>query len=558
MHTSSRATRCSRRRPTRKVRSPGASRRRGAAFQTHSQGSARARSHRGGLVFLTANMTSIISNRPTAIVLLLSASLLSGCAVGPDYQSPDISVTSRFLGQDGIGRREIQSKADLQTWWAAFDDPMLTRFVALALDQNLDMAQAAARVAQARASLRLADAALLPSANVSANAARTQQSVESPLGQLLNATPGFDRNGSYYEANLGAGWEIDVFGGLRRGREAARAEYAASEAGAIATRLAVAAQTADVYVTIRGLQARITIARQQAETRRELVSTVKLQFEKGIAAELQMRQAQGSLAQVEAQIPVLEAGLDSAMNALDVLLAAQPGTYRAELSAKAPIQVAPGPAESGNPAEMIRRRPDLVVAERRIAAASARIGVAIAEYYPKFSLGGLLGSATAIASGNLFTGAASQALGVLGLRWRLFDFGRIDAQIAGARGQEAEALAAYRLAVLRATEDVENAFSALVKRETQAGILTRGESSLARARENSAAAYKGGVVSLIEVLDADSNLLQVRDAKAQAQTEAARAAIASFRALGGGWDAQKVTSDGVYSDLSTSHHGQAK
>ena len=174
-------------------------------------------------------------------LLLLSASLLAGCAVRPEYQSPNVSVTPRFLGQDGIGRREIQSKADLRIWWAAFDDPMLTRFVALALDQNLDMALAAARVAQARASLRLADAALLPSANVSAQGARTYQSVETPLGRVLNSTPGFDRHGSYYEANLGASWEIDVFGGLRRGQEAARAEYQASEAGAVATRLAVAA-----------------------------------------------------------------------------------------------------------------------------------------------------------------------------------------------------------------------------------------------------------------------------------------------------------------------------
>src|SRR5438309_23684 len=378
-------------------------------------------------------MTIIISNRPTAIVLLLSASLLSGCAVGPDYQSPDISVTSRFLGQDGIGRREIQSKADLQTWWAAFDDPMLTRFGALALDENLDVALAAARVAQARASLRLADAAMLPSANVSAQGVKNYQSLETPLGQVLSSTPGFDRRGSYYEANLGASWEIDVFGGLRRGQEAARAEYQASEAGAVATRLAVAAQTADVYVTVRGLQARIAIARQQAETRRQLLSTVMLQYEKGIAAELQVRQAEGSLAQVEAQVPVLDAALDAAMNALDVLLGVQPGTHRGELSAPAPVPVAPDLAETGTPAEMIRRRPDLMVAERRLAAANAR--------------------------------------------------------------------------------------------------------------ENSLAAYKGGVVSLIEVLNADGNLLQMRDEKAQAQTEVARAAISSFRALGGGWDTRTASSN---------------
>ena len=201
--------------------------------------------------------------RPLA--LLLGVSILTGCAVGPDYRSPEIDVSSRFLGQEGVAHRDVQSKADLKAWWAGFDNPLLTRFISQAPEQNLDLAQAAARVAQSRASLRQADAALLPSANVSANAARTYQSVETPLGQLLNATPDFDRNGSFYEANLAASWEIDVFGGLRRGREAARAEFEASEAGAIATRLAVAAQTADVYVTIRGLQARIAIARQQTE-----------------------------------------------------------------------------------------------------------------------------------------------------------------------------------------------------------------------------------------------------------------------------------------------------
>jgi NodT family efflux transporter outer membrane factor (OMF) lipoprotein len=385
----------------------------------------------------------------------------------------------------------------------------------------------------------VAGAALLPSGQVSAHGAKVYQSVETPLGQVPGATPDFDRTGSSYEVNVGASWEVDVFGGLRRGQEAARAEYAASEAGAVATRLAVATHTADVYVTIRGLQARLAIARQQAETRRQLLALGKLLFGKGIAAELQVNQAEGALAQVEAQIPVLEAGLETAMNALDVLLAVQPGTYRSELSSAMPVPVPPGIVETGTPAEMIRRRPDLIVAERRLAAANARIGVAMSEYYPKFSLGALLGTATTISSGNLFTSGANQALGVLGLRWRLFDFGRVDAQIAAARGQEAEALAAYRLAVLRAAEDVENAFSALVKREAQVGILTLGESSLARARENADAAYRGGVVSLIEVLDADTNLLQVRDAKAQAQTEAARAAIASFRALGGGWDARQ-------------------
>jgi outer membrane protein TolC len=201
------------------------------------------------------------------------------------------------------------------------------------------------------------------------------------------------------------------------------------------------------------------------------------------------------------------------------------------------IPTVPRIATTETPGELLRRRPDLIVAERRLAASNARIGVAIAEYYPKLSLSGLIGSATSVASGNLFTSGANQAAGVLGLRWRLFDFGRINAQIQQAKGQQAENLAAYRLAALHATEDVENAFSALVKREEQAAVLAQGVDSLTRARAASFAAYQKGVVSLIEVLQADESLQRASDEQAQAQTESARAAVAAFKALGGGWQA---------------------
>jgi outer membrane protein TolC len=299
----------------------------------------------------------------------------------------------------------------------------------------------------------------------------------------------------------------------------------------------VAAQTADTYIAIRGLQARIAVARQQVQTQEELLATVNLLHSQGLAAELQLYQVEGALAQVRASVPVLETGLDAAMNALDVMLGSPPGTHRSDLAKAAAIPVAPQIAAAGSPGELLRRRPDLMAAERRLAAANARIGIAIAEYYPKLSLSGLIGSATSVSGGNLFGGGASQAAGVLGLRWRLFDFGRIDAQIDLAKGQEAEMLAAYRLAALRATEDVENAFSALVKREQQAGLLEQGVDSLARARQAAFVAYQQGVVSMIEVLQADENLLRASDTKAQAQTESARAAIAAFKALGGGWNA---------------------
>ncbi len=473
------------------------------------------------------------------LFMLVVASLSAGCAVGPDYIRPDTPMPDRYLGQTAVEQRHANATADFSVWWGSFGDPQLTHFVTLALEQNLDLAQASARVAQARAGLGAANAALLPSGNINAQGARAYQSVETPLGQVLNSRPNFDRYGNAYEANLGASWELDVFGGVRRGREAALAEYQASEAGAAATRLAVAAQTADIYISIRGLQTRLDVARKQVQTQQELLSTINLLYGKGLAAELQVRQVEGALAQVRASVPVLEAGLDTAMNALDVMLGTPPGTHREELANAGVIPLAPQIASTGSPRDLLRRRPDLIVAERRLAASNARIGMAIAEYYPKLSFSGLIGSATSLSSGNLFTSGASQAAGVLGLRWRLFDFGRINAQIDLAKGQEAEALAGYRLAVLRATEDVENAFSALVKREDQAGILGQGVDSLSRARGASFAAYQKGVVSLIEVLQADENLLRASDMRAQAQTESARAAVAAFKALGGGWQPQE-------------------
>ncbi|MCA8297888.1 efflux transporter outer membrane subunit [Burkholderia sp. AU30198] len=479
------------------------------------------------------------------VAAALAAFLSTGCAVGPDYVRPDIAMPQRFQGQSAVEQRHAAAEAALATWWTGFGDPQLTRFVTLALAQNLDLAQAAARVTQARAGLGAANAALLPSGNVTGQAARVYQSVETPLGRVLNSTPGFDRHGNDYEADFNASWELDVFGGLRRGREAALADYQASEAAAVASRLAVAAQTADLYITIRGLQGRLKVARHQVQTEQDLLSTINLLYGKGLAAELQVRQAEGALAQVRATVPVFEAALDAAMNALDVMLGSQPGTYRAELLDGGDVPAAPRIAATGTPGELLRRRPDLIVAERRLAASNARIGVAIAEYYPKFSLSGLIGSATTMGAGNLFAGGANQAAGVLGLRWRLFDFGRINAQIAQAKGQDAEMLAAYRLAALHATEDVENAFSALVKRDEQAAVLADGVDSLGRARAASFAAYQKGVVSLVEVLQADESLLRASDARVQAKTEAARASVAAFKALGGGW--QGAASEAVAS-----------
>ncbi|MGY2799541.1 NodT family efflux transporter outer membrane factor (OMF) lipoprotein [Ewingella americana] len=467
------------------------------------------------------------------LALLVSAGVLAGCTVGPDYHRPDSPLPQQY--QTSIGSQQATRPANFALWWQGFDDPLLSRLVSEALAQNLSLAQASARMAQAGAGVSAATAELLPSGNISGQAARGYQSIDTPLGQVLNSTPDYNRYGNSYESDLNASWEIDIFGGLRRSRQAAVADYQAAQADVVATRLAVAAQTADLYISLRGLQARLAIAQQQANTQQALLQKIQLLNSKGLAAEYQVQQTAGELAQVQATVPALQTQVDAAMNALDVMLGTPAGTHRAELSVPGAIPQAPKLTDTGTPADLLRRRPDIIVAERHLAASSARIGVAVSEYYPKFSLGALLGSATVSSGGNLLSGGATQSAAILGLRWRLFDFGRINAQINQAKGQEAESLAAYRQTVLHATEDVENAFSALVNSQTQTSTLTVGENALGSARKSTFAAFQQGTASLIDVLHADETLLQASDARAQAQTASARAAVAAFNALGGGW-----------------------
>ncbi len=461
--------------------------------------------------------------------------------MGPRYVAPALPTPATYMGGASVEARPVAADAaDMARWWQSFRDPTLTGLVEQALAQNLDLAQAKARVLQTRSALTSANAALLPSGQISGQVGESYQSLETPIGRIGSAFPEFERSTEIYEANLGASWELDVFGGRDAARDAARADWQASAAGAIAARLAVAAQTADTYILVRALQARLDVARAQAATQQRLVDLIALRFRKGLAAERELRQAEGAAAQMHAGVPAIQNQLDIAMNALDVLIGAQPGATRSLVGVPAAIPSAPAISTAGGPAALLRRRPDIIAAERTLAASNARIGAAMSEYYPKFSLSGLLGTATT-AAGGILGGNATQANGVLGLRWRLFDFGRVDAEIRAAKGRNAEALAAYRLTVLRASQDVEDAFSTLVQQEARATALTQGEVSLTRARAMSDAAYRGGVISLIEVLDADRRLLETRDGAIEARAAASRSAVASFRALGGGWESGGAT-----------------
>lgn len=462
---------------------------------------------------------------------------LAGCSVGPDYVRPETTVNAGWHQAPALAARHASTPAPtLDAWWKGFDDPQLVAIVERVLAQNLDLAASTARVEQARAAAAHAQADRLPEGSVDGRALRQRQSVRDPIGKVASAFPGYDREQTIENIGAGASWELDLAGGLRRGAEAANAEFQAAEANHAGVRVSLVAEAADAYFRVRGAQARIAIAEEQIHNESGLVDLVRLRTEKGLGTARETAQAEALLQQAQATVPPLVIERETQLNRLDVLMGVAPGTYAAELARADATYAVPTIDAAGGPASLLRRRPDVIAAERRLAASNARIGVALSEYYPSLSLSALLGLST-IEPGKLFTEKAFQPSGALGLHWRLFDFGRVDAEVKQARGANAEALATYRQSMLKATEDVEDAIVSLTQLEAQHSLLTTEVASHTRARDLAQDAYKGGAISLIEVLDEDRQLLAARDLLARVHADDARSAVAAFRALGGGWDA---------------------
>jgi NodT family efflux transporter outer membrane factor (OMF) lipoprotein len=465
---------------------------------------------------------------------LLLSLLLEGCSVGPRYKAPTPALAP-FHNHIDVPADKAASAPPLDRWWTGFNDPMLVTVVQRALNQNLDLATALARVSQARAAAAGAGAKLYPAGELDASATAERQSLEGNLGSISGSYPTFRRNIHEYTISPAASWELDVAGGLRHNAAAFRDEVQAAETDRIGTRVIVAADAADAYLQVRGYQARLAIAESQIATDEHLLKLVQNRYQAGAGTKREIAQAEALLQQARSTVPLLRLSLEKQLNRLDVLMGAQPGTYAHDLDTLAAIPSIPAIGNQ-EPTDVLRRRPDIIAAERRLAASNERIGVAIAEYYPKVSLSGVLGF-DSLNSGHLFTASGFQPAAVAGLRWRLFDFGKVDAEVKQARGANAEALVAYRHAVLRAAEDVEDALSALAETQAYVVELQAEVQSLTRARDLSEEAYRAGSITLTDVLDADRQSLAAQDELDTNRADAARAAVGVFRAFGGGWEA---------------------
>lgn len=459
---------------------------------------------------------------PLALGILLAAAVASGCiTVGPDYQSPEPDAPTQWSGP---GDRRAPDAAVLAEWWRQFRDPVLDGLVADALAANLDLAAAQAQLREARARRSLAGAQLGPTVNASASGSRRRSSEESGSGATMEL----------YSAGFDASWELDIFGGLRRGLEAAEADVGASADQLRDTRVSLVAEVALNYVDLRAAERQFVVAEESVASREETYTLARWRLQAGLVSELDVAQARTDLESTRAALPALRTSAAEARHRLAVLLGRTPGELEARLAATARVPLAADRVAVGIPADTLRQRPDVRAAERQLAAQTARLGEAEAARYPSFSLSGSLGlEALGLAALGNSDAMTRSLLG--SITAPIFDAGRIAANVAVQDARLEQARLAYPSAVLTALEDVENALVAVANSAERRLQL---ESTAASARETLQIArhrYASGLADFLAVLESQRTLLSVEEQLAGTTGNLARAQIQLYKALGGGW-----------------------
>jgi NodT family efflux transporter outer membrane factor (OMF) lipoprotein len=487
------------------------------------------------------------------------ALLLAGCAAGPDYHAPAPAslgvpavyappVTRSAPGE--AASSEAPAPADLAAWWGQFDDPMLTDLIGRATAGNLQIAQSVARLAEAREALVQAHGDLLPTLTGSAGAARnfTRGGASTIVIGGGNGSPGtvVTTGGSSGTTQLSLGvdasWQADIFGGLTRSLQAARADEAAARFDLEGVRTSVAGEVATNYIDARLAQARLEVARSTLRTQDDNLQIAGWRVQAGLVSALDVEQARGQRAQTAASIPTLETSYLQAVARLGTLTGQAPGALRAEMEAVRPIPRGPDAIAVGIPADTLRRRPDVRSAERQLAAATARIGVAKAALFPALSIGGNINTdaATLGKLGSLLTGGL-----FAGLTQTIFDAGKRKSQLRSARAAADLAFANYRQTVLTGLEDVENAIQSL-----EAAKARQAQLAIALDASNNAAIYarsqyRSGLIDFLTLLQSEQALLSARDQLASARADQALALVQLYLALGGGWQPEATTPTGT-------------
>ena len=462
---------------------------------------------------------------PKVAALLLLPTL--ACAVGPNYTKPELPVPKAW--NEGRAMQTTQSPASLASWWTEFQDPTLDRLVNEAVAGNLDLKIAAARIREARAARGIAGSAGLPQVGVGAVYARTHNSPFAP------GEP------SVFEAGFDASWEIDVFGGVRRDKEAALADVQAAEEGRREVLVTLLADVGRSYLELRGTQQQLRILEETLAAERDTLDIAKARLEAGLGAEFDVARAEGLLRANEADRPVLERQIREAIYRLGVLVGKEPGALANTLETAADIPPVPPEIPLTLPSELLSRRPDLKRAERELAAATARIGVARADLFPRFSILGSFGRRSEDA-GVLTKGSAQfWSLGPA-VRWPIFSGGRIRANIEVHDARQEQALLQYEKQILTALEEVETALSAHTRERSREASLRAAVDSTRRALALATDRYTSGLENFLSVLDAERSVYAAEDQLVRSEKNTAVTLIAVYKALGGGWSPAAPTS----------------
>lgn len=464
------------------------------------------------------------------------SALLAGCAVGPDFRTPELPQAGAQFARaepSAVPQQASPETGSDAAFWRQFQDAQLTQLVEQALRANQDLRAALVRLDAAQALLRESRLDQLPTLTLSGQALQQRRS-ESQAPSGAQSGPLSQRS---YSAGINASWELDLFGRVRRSIEAGSADLRASAADLAALQVAIAAQVAASYADLRGWQQRLHLAEANAANQQDTLRLVQLRLAHGSGTDFDLARAQAQLETTRSRIPALQARIAMAQHRLAVLTGQVPEALIAALDAPAALPQLPQTIAPGTPAELLRRRPDVAAAEARLHAATARVGVATAELFPRLSLGGLLGS-SALSTGALFeAGSASRSV-FLGVDWSFLDVGRVRARIAASEAGAQVALAQYQQSVLLALEDTENALVLLTRTRSEDAHLAQAAEQRARAEQLAQRRYRLGSVGLYEVLDAQRDLYAAQDAAADSRARGLRAAVALYQALAGGWEGQ--------------------
>lgn len=455
------------------------------------------------------------------LIPALLALAVSACAVGPDYRAPDTAPARiEALEAGDYDRTDFEA-----AWWQQFDDPTLSQLVQQSLEENRELRVAFARLRAARAIRDDVGNDQLPviTSRASGEFGKAQQPPTSE--QRIRQ--------ERYDLGLDMAWELDLFGRIQRSIEASEAQSEAAEAELYQLQVSLIAELVDAYGNLRGAQLRERIARDNLKNQSQSRALTEQLRDAGIGSELDVLRADARLAATEASLPQLQADEARARHRIATLLGQRPEQLSVDLSPR-PLPVIAKALPIGDPAELVRRRPDVRVAERQLAAATANVGVATADLFPRVSLSGFLGFTAG--RGSQLGAAAANAWGVAPtISWAAFDLGSVRARLRGAEADADGALASYEQQVLLALEESENAFSDYAKRQLRLVSLVRQVEASRAAAEQAAIRYREGTEDFLVLLDAERERLAAEDAQAQAEIELYRGIVAIYKALGGGW-----------------------